>query len=214
MTRLRRLTGLILIVCGFLSWAPTARADAVVYWNDIASQVIGPATVAGRAGPATTLDFAMVHAAVYDAVQAIDKRYKPYHVVIPDASGSPAAAAAKAAHDVLVHLFPAQTAFLDQKYLEYLNSQDLKEDDPGVAVGQKAAAGIIALRANDGSFSVPAPPPFTGGTDPGLWRPTPELCADGGAVVGYCPPLHPQLPGTISRLAPTRFRQPPVRQAL
>jgi len=56
------------------------------------------------------LDNATVQIAVYDAVEAIDGRFKPYHVHIPGASGSPAAAAAKAAHDVLVNRFPAQTA--------------------------------------------------------------------------------------------------------
>jgi len=171
MTRLRRFTSLILIVCGYLSWAAPARADAVTDWNAIALQSIGAAITAGRPGPPTSLDLAMVQVAVYDAVQAIDRRYKPYHVVIPGASGSPAAAAARAAHDVLVHLFPAQAAVLDQLYHNYLASNNLAEDDPGVAVGQQAAAGIIALRANDGSFP-PNPPTFTGGADPGVWRPT------------------------------------------
>jgi hypothetical protein len=46
-----------------------------------------------------------------------------------------------------------------------------------VAVGAAAAAGIIALRAGDGSFPVPAPTPFTGGTEPGVWRPTPPSFA-------------------------------------
>lgn len=40
-------------------------------------------------------------------------------------------------------------------------------------MGEQAAAGIIALRAHDGSFPSPPPPPFNGGTDPGVWRPTP-----------------------------------------
>ena len=101
----------------------------------------------------------MVQAAVYDAVQAIDRRFKPYYVKIPGASGSPAAAAAKAAHDVLVNRFPAQAASLDTTYVNYLASNGLAVNDPGVAVGQQAAAGIIALRANDGSFP-PNPPAF------------------------------------------------------
>jgi hypothetical protein len=39
-------------------------------------------------------------------------------------------------------------------------------------VGQQTAAGTITLRAQDGSFPNPPPPPFTGGTGPGVWRPT------------------------------------------
>jgi hypothetical protein len=114
---------------------------------------------------------AMVHTAVYDAVEAIDKRFKPYHVQIPGASGNPAAAAAKAAHDVLVNRFPAQAASLDTTYHAYLSNNGLAENDPGVAVGAAAAGGIIALRANDGSFPNPDVP-FNGGTNPGDWRPT------------------------------------------
>ncbi|HEX7173987.1 MAG TPA: vanadium-dependent haloperoxidase [Pyrinomonadaceae bacterium] len=141
-------------------------------WNAIAVQ----ATITGgRPGPTGVLDIAMVQAAVYDAVQAIERRYEPYYVEIPGASGSSVAAAAKAAHDVLVHLFPAptQVAQLDTAYQQYLLLHGLSETDPGVAVGATAAAGIIALRAGDGSFPTPAPTPFTGGAEPGVWRPTP-----------------------------------------
>ena len=91
------------------------------------------------------------------------------------ASGSPEAAAAKAAHDVLVDILPGQAAALDTTYHEYLTSHGLAENDPGVRIGAVAAAGILALRANDGRVPNPLPPPFTGGTAPGQWRPTPSL---------------------------------------
>jgi hypothetical protein len=71
-----------------------------------------------------------------------------------------------------VSRFPGQASSLDTIYHDYLSNHGLSESDPGVAVGQKAAAGIITLRANDGSFPNPPPPPFTGGTNPGEWRPT------------------------------------------
>jgi hypothetical protein len=170
MTRLRSL--IVLVVCGYLSWTAPARAGAVEDWNDITSQAVA-AAVPPRAGAAAILDFAMVHAAVYDAVQAIEGEFEPYAVEIPGASGSPSAAAAKAAHDVLVSLLPGQTASLDLTYHDYLANNGLAENDPGVAVGEQAAAGIIALRANDGSYPNPPPPDFFGGTDPGEWRPTP-----------------------------------------
>ena len=208
MTRLRKLTGLILISCGYLSWAAPARADAVVDWNAIASQAIATATAAGRPAPGNFLDFAIVHAAMYDAVQAIDMRFKPYHVVIPGASGSPAAAAARAAHDVLVNLFPAQAGILDKAYHDYLANNGLAEDDPGVNVGQQAAAGILARRANDGSYP-PNFPPFTGGTDPGVWRPTPSYLP--GAPPSFAPMAAPWLsnvtPYTLN--CPAQFRASP-----
>ena len=156
-----------------LSWSHIARADAVLDWNAIAVNAIETA-VPPRPGPVRFLDLAIVQAAVYDAVQAIDGRFKPYHVQIPGASGSPEAAAAKAAHDVLVHIFPAQGASLDTAYHDYLANKGVAENNPGVAVGQVAAAGILALRANDGRVPNSLPPAFNGDTGPGVWRPTPS----------------------------------------
>jgi hypothetical protein len=154
--------------------APSTGTDAATDWNAIAVQAL-VAAVPARPGPVAFLDLAVVQAAVHDAVQAIDRRYEPYHVHIPGASGSPEAAAAKAAHDVLVNILPGQAASLDTTYHDYLATHYLAEDDPGVHVGEVAAAGILALRANDGRVPNPLPPPFIGGTDPGVWRPTPSL---------------------------------------
>jgi hypothetical protein len=189
----------IAIVAIMLAAPASASADAVTDWSAIAVQ----ATVTGlRPGPTSVLDIAMTQAAVYDAVQAIKRRFEPYYVEIQGASGSPVAAAAKAAHDVLVNRFPAQTLSLDTTYHLYLLNNGLSETDPGVAVGAKAAAGIIALRACDGSFPVPPPPPFIGGTDPGVWRPTPPA---------FAPMLAPWMgnvtPFTLTR--PSQFRAGP-----
>lgn len=176
------------------------RADAVTDWNAIAVQ----ATVTGaRPGASGLLDIATVQAAVYDAVQAIEGEFEPYYVEIPGASGSPVAAVAKAAHDVLINHFPAQAGSLDGIYQQYLIDHNLTDADPGVAVGATAAAGIIALRSCDASFPNPTPPPFTGGTDPGVWRPTPP---------GFLPMLTPWLgnvtPFTLTR--PSQFRPDPI----
>jgi hypothetical protein len=165
------------------------RADAVTDWNAIAVQTIvnaGPT----HGSAVSFLDNATVQIAVYDAVETIDGRFKPYLVHIPGALGSSAVAAAKAAHDVLVNRFPAQTASLDATYHNYLATHGLAEDDPGVAVGQQAAAGIIALRANDGSFPLNQPP-FTGGSDVGVWRPTRSYLP--GPPPSFSPMLAPWL---------------------
>jgi hypothetical protein len=146
--------------------------DAATDWNAIAVQAL---VSSPRPGQVAFLDMAIVQAAVHDAVQAIDRRFEPYHMEIPGASGSPEAAAAKAAHDVLVNILPSQAASLDTTYHNYLATHYLAEDDPGVHVGELAAAGILALRANDGRLPNPPPPPFVGGTDPGVWRPTPSF---------------------------------------
>jgi len=180
-----------------------ARADAVTDWNAIAIQ-----TIAGQAfhpGATAILDSAMVQAAVYDAVESITGRFRPYAVHIPGASGSTAAAVAKATHDVLVSRFPSLTASLDTAYHDYLTAHGLAESDPGVAVGAQAAAGIIALRANDGSF--PSPPPvFTGSNTPGVWRPT--ISYQPGPPLSNSPMLAPWLatvtPFTLK--SPSQFR--------
>jgi len=178
MTLPRRLSALTL--AALLSGATFANADpysdAVIDWNAISIDAINTATGMGPMGTGrlpqgTIFDLAKIQLAVYDAVQAIEQRYEPYHVVIDDASGSPEAAAARAAHDMLVYLYPLQAAVLDMKYHDYLTQKGLAEDDLGVDVGAAAAAGIIALRLNDGSYPVP-PPIFVGGMGPGEWRPT------------------------------------------
>jgi hypothetical protein len=175
------------------------KADTVADWNAITVQ----ATITGaRPNPTGVIDIAMVQVAVYDAVQAIEKQYEPYYVEIPGASGSPVAAAAKAAHDVLVSRFPAQAASLDTTYQNYLLLYGIPETDPGVAVGARAAAGIIALRACDGSFPQPPPPPFVGGTGIGVWRPTPP--ANSPMVAPW---LGNVVPFTLTR--PSQFRSDP-----
>ena len=167
MTGVRKLAGLV--VCGCLVWAPAA-ADPVVDWNAITLQVIGGA-VPPRPGPSGVLDIAIVHIAVHDAVQAFEHRFEPYGSHIRHASGSRAAAVAAAAHDVLLARFPAQATLINDAYDAYLSSRGLASNNPGVFVGQAAAADILSRRAGDGSFPVP-PPIFNGGTGPGEWRPT------------------------------------------
>src|SRR5262245_48337606 len=98
--KLKLQTSPAMAILAILLVAPaTARADAVTDWNAIAIQTISAVTPA-RPAPVAFLDMAIVQVAVYDAVQAIDKRFKPYHVEIPGASGSPEAATAKAARDI------------------------------------------------------------------------------------------------------------------
>ena len=160
---------------GAISRSASADPDAATAWHNIAVQALVAANPA-RPNPIPFLDLAVVQVAVHDAVQAIDRRYAPYHVTFPSgASGSPEAAAAKAAHDVLVAILPSQAASLDTHYHNYFTNHGLAEDDQGVNIGALAAAGILTLRATDGRLPNPLPAPFTGGTAPGQWRPTPSL---------------------------------------
>jgi hypothetical protein len=164
--KLRLITALAFTIAGAIH----TRADAVLDWNAIAAQTI---FAAGRPGPSVVLDLAVVQATVHDAVQAYDKTFEPYATHIAGASGSPDAAIAKATRDILVNRFPAQAASVDTAYANYLTAHGLAADDSGVSVGAAAAAGMIALRASDGSFPNPAPV-FNGANIIGLWRPTPS----------------------------------------
>jgi len=204
MTVLRRFTGLLICCC--LLWAaPAAAADPISELNVIASDTI---FAGGRpAGAAPLLDFAMVHAAIHDAVQAYEKRFQPYAVRIHDASGSPVAAAARALRDVLVNRFstPAQMAAIHARYLAFLASHRLTEADEGTRVGEAAASAIIARRANDGSYPTPPPPPDLGGTGAGQWRPTPLAAAPFSA-----PWLGAVEPFTMDFNAQFRAHRPPA----
>ena len=156
---------------GAFTWSDVARADAVTDWHKIAEKTLctGPATPP-RSGPVPLLDMAIVQVAVYDAVQSIGGKYKPYLTTVSGATGSPEAAAAAAAHDVLANFYSTKAAELGATYKAYLAAKGLKEDDPGVMVGQKVAAGIVSSRANDGRVPNPAPAPWMGANEVGKWR--------------------------------------------
>src|SRR5579859_8096281 len=145
--------------------------DAVTAWNQISENAV---KAAGHPPPVAALDFAMVHLAIYDAVESIDGRYQPYYKPVPDAAGSLSAAAAKAGHDVLVGLFPAQSAMLEAEYANFLAANGVDPLDPATAVGARAEADILELRSNDGRFPTNQLP-FVGGPAIGEWRPTPSL---------------------------------------
>lgn len=148
-----------------------SRADVVTDWNLITVNATN--TAPARPGPSNLLDVAAVQLAVYDAIQAYAHDYQPYCTNITNASGSPEAAAARAAYDVLKARLTSvdQAAFIDAAYVNYLTAHGISPMDEGNATGAAAAACIIAIRANDNSFPA-GYPPFIGGTELGQWRPT------------------------------------------
>ncbi len=193
-----------LVVWGGLGWAVPAHADVVTHWNDITLRAV----TAGRPGPVGFLDVALVQAAVHDAVQAFEGRFEPYHASIEDASGMPAAAVAAAAHGVLVGLYPAQRAALDADLLAYLTANGLA-GDPGIAVGEQAAAALLTQPRG-----VPATPlpPDVGGPEPGMWRPTPSEIGNPPSPPPFSPMATLYLaftkPFTLNR--PSQFRPGPA----
>jgi hypothetical protein len=164
-----------------LAWPTFARADAVTDWNLIASNAIvaPPPAGAGQPPPVSVLHFAMVHGAVYDAVNAIDRGHRPY-LVQPNANAtdSKEAATVAAAYQVLIGLFPNQQPTLQQLYDNYITG--LPDNPPGskaagIAIGEATAAAMLEARMNDGRFG---PPPALYPPAPGIWRPTPPNFAN------------------------------------
>jgi hypothetical protein len=186
------LRGLAATALAVISITNAQALDPISAWNQISENAV---KAAGHPPPVAALDFAIVHLAIYDAVESIERRYEPYYTLVPGATGSSTAAAAKAGHDVLVGLFPAQSATLDADYAHFLAANGIDPLDPATAVGALAAANILALRADDGRFPL-NPPPFLGSTAIGKWRPTPSL------LPGPPPTLSPGLTPWVATVTP------------
>jgi hypothetical protein len=153
--------------------SPVQRTNPVVEWNKTLLVIVRT----HGAQPATihpTRSFAMMHAAIYDAVNAIDGRDEPYLVEVPGVPrpASGAAAASAAAREILVHLYPSFQAMFDAEFQVLLSQiADGAAKTNGVLVGQSVADSILTARANDGSGVQPSPYVF--GTAPGDYQSTP-----------------------------------------
>ena len=152
-------------------------SDQVLEWN----QVFIDTLIATRTANSLSQRLgAIVHTAIFDAYNGIERRYTPIFVHDEAPRGaSPRAAVIAAAYTSLVGLFPDQTARLDGAYAASLAA--LREDcgsggsrKRGIAWGSLVAERVLAWRATDGFGSYPA---FIGGTAEGQWRPTPPTFA-------------------------------------
>ncbi len=106
------------IVATTLALPLRPRPRCVAQWNICSQPIItaGRASVQFGAGPSTGLDVAVVHLAMHDAIQAYDQRFEPYAGAITAGGGSPIAAAARAAHTVLLTKFPSLQTDIDTCY--------------------------------------------------------------------------------------------------
>jgi hypothetical protein len=144
--------------------------DPVIEWDNVLIDTLRADTT--RAGPGfSSRAGAIVHAAIFNAVNAIDGKYVSYHSSLTaDHSTSADAAVAAAGWRTLSSLYPAQQADLDDALATTLaRVKNGPKEDAGVALGIAAADEILALRANDHSEDIV---PYTPGSDPGDWRPT------------------------------------------
>jgi hypothetical protein len=161
--------------------ASAARADAthdvVLDWNAIMVTTVSSQNPFAQARLA-----AITQLAVFEAVNSITLDHESYREPITAPSGASAdAAAVAAAHAVLVNYLPAAAATLDAARAASLAAiPDGQAEDDGVAVGQAAAAEMIALRANDGSSPAQFYQPPS--ADPGAWQTTPTCPPAGGIL--------------------------------
>lgn len=148
--------------------ATAARADVIMDWNAkadalaVEKQLLNAPNARGQA---------MLHIAMFEAVNAIDRRYAPYRLnLTADKATSREAAAAAAAYDVLLALYPDKKSDLDAALAGSVSGiAENEAKSKGIELGKQAAAGIIALRANDGSNT---PEAYRPATTAGVYVPT------------------------------------------
>lgn len=181
--------------------------NIVAEWNAIAQEILQPTPMPGMPMPmgGTSMSAAFVHlsymqAAIYNALVAIEGGYEPYHSSLTaDPNASRDAAVAAAAYGVLNNYFPSVA--LTGKYNASLAAiPDSAAKTDGIAVGQAAAAEIIALRAGDvlsgnGGYILPAP-------GPGVWEST---------AMPPAPPMDPWMIvlNPFLRTSPDQYRPGP-----
>ncbi len=160
------------------------QEDVILQWNRVLIETI---STPGQQ-PATIMpprSFAIMHAAMFDAVNSIDRSYAPYLTMVDEKTFSPLllntpgsfrfasqeAAAAQAAHDVLAALYPNRRAVFASELAKSINGIQRIPAVLGIGIGQIVAARMLANRANDGWNT--APPPYILSTLPGNWQPAP-----------------------------------------
>ena len=170
----------------------SARCDVIMDWNAKAD-AIGIEKQLPNVPNARGL--AMLHIAMFEAVNAIDRRYAPYKLnLAAERTTSKEAAAASAAYDILVALYPDQKADLDATLAASLSGiAETEAKSKGIELGKKAAAGIIALRANDSSDKTENYRPYA---TPGIYVPTTL------PIESTSPALTPWVMGTGSQFRP------------
>lgn len=181
----RRRPTVLGVAAAVVGIARGAQADVVTDWNAIAVSAVSADRVVNR----QSRDMAMVHAAMFDAMNAIRPRYTPALVPITARGyASREAAAAQAAHDVLLALFPARQVDLDADLAASL--AQIPDDDThghrpkywGIRSGQVAAAAVLAARQNDHAFDSVA---FTPSPGAGEYAFTPGCNASNISAPGW-----------------------------
>lgn len=145
-----------------------AMADVVTDWNE---KAVDAGYTARQGPPPHSKIVAMVHLAMFEALNSIEPRYKPYRARLPaERDASRDAAAAAAAHYVLVRMYPAQAKEFDSALQTSLAAiADGAPKANGIRLGEQAGAALLAERTQDGAG---APSTYRPHTTPGKYVPT------------------------------------------
>jgi PAP2 superfamily len=176
-----------LFLTGATASGSASGPNAVTAWNANAGEAVIAACFLGGYGPQEARMYAMMHVAVHDALNGIDRRSQPYAVSLGATPGtSPDAAVAAASRDVLVTVLGSFSFFLPAACIDagvasveadYTAALGAIPNGPaksaGVALGQASAAAILALRSSDGYDTPLVDPDYVEGTAPGEYRYTP-----------------------------------------
>jgi hypothetical protein len=143
-------------------------SPAVIYeWNQILQD-----TIPGGGGAGAPRFYALTHIAMFDAINAIERDFEPYRVRFRHpVNGAARAAAAQAAHDVIVALNPSAAAAYDTLLAQQLGPKQHGFEKRGASLGARVAAEVLAWRQNDGWIVSPFPP-YSEPPLPGRWQPT------------------------------------------
>ena len=172
-----------------------AQADVITDWNATTQTVLVAKNHQGPPG------YALVHAAMYDAVNAIDGRYSVFAVrpVTNPRGASKEAAAAAAAYHVLLGEYPDQGAVLDPAYAASLAAvADGPAKTKGIAIGTEVANAWLAMRLNDGREAA-VPYTFVDPAPAGVYQRTPP--ANANAVAPWLAKMQP-----FAMTSPAQFR--------
>lgn len=199
-TILKRLVGAVTIVLalGCRGVAYAQSPDTVLEWNRILITTLG---TPGATNPTVffTRSLALMHVAVFDALNSFNPVYTPYFDRVSVPSGaSRDAAVAQAAHDTLVAMFPTQTSTYDAALAAQLSRLPAAAAQDGARVGAAAARAILELRRNDGWDR--AQPAFLLPNVPGYWQPVPP--ANAAATFAHYPDVTPFVIGSARQFLP------------
>ena len=177
---------------------PAMQEEVILQWNRVLMETI----LTPGQHPATIMpvrSYAIMHAAMFDAVNSIDGSHTPYLTDVPGSqNASIQAAAAQAARDVLVGLYPARVAIFDAELAVSLQGIEESRAQQGIRVGQIVAEQILAVRATDG-WNAP-PPPFVLPATPGNWQPVAP--ANAAATFTHYPSVLPFAITSPAQFAP------------